>query len=81
MVNIGSGQQQLNKGYRDGLRCLIESQKLTEYLFEIVKDHVPSNICAENGQGKLAFILSSNLIEIRTNVNFLIKLITLFINS
>ena len=42
--------------------------KWLEYLFEIVKDHVPSNICAENGQGKLAFILSSNLIDIRTNV-------------
>ena len=58
MVNIGSGQQQLNKGYRDGLRCIIDAPKLTEYLFEIVKDHVPSNICAENGKGKLAFSLS-----------------------
>ena len=62
-MNIGSGQQQLNQGYRGGLRCLIDSPKLTEYLFEIVKDHVPSNICAENGQGKLAFALNLNLID------------------
>ena len=51
LINRGSGQQQLAPGYRDGHRCLVEAQELTGYLFEILKPHLPLNVCMENNQG------------------------------
>ena len=51
LLNIGSGYQQLSKKNRDGHRCLVETPELTRYLFEILRDHLPSNVCAENGEG------------------------------
>ena len=52
LLNIGSGRQQLSKSHRDGNRCLVKAPELTSYLFRILEDHLPSNICAENGQGR-----------------------------
>ena len=52
LLNIGSGMQQYSKCKRDGNRCLIKAPELTSYIFRILEDHLPSNICAENGQGR-----------------------------
>ena len=51
LLNIGSGIQQLSKSARDGNRCLVKAPELSSYLFRILEDHLPSNICAVNGQG------------------------------
>ena len=48
LLNIGSGQQQLSKNSRDGHRAIVDSPELTDYLFEVIKPHLPS-IITSNG--------------------------------
>ena len=48
---MGSGSYELFKRHRDVHRCYLEAPDLTKYLFEILKDSVPSEVSANDSNG------------------------------
>jgi len=44
LLNIGMGRQMFAPETRDGWRCIIDSESLTKYLFEVIKPHLPPTI-------------------------------------
>ena len=50
---MGSGSYELFKRHRDVHRCFVEVPKLTKYLFEILKDLVPSEVSVNDSNGKI----------------------------
>jgi len=44
LLNIGGGVQVLASDVRDGLRVIVDSQPLTQYLFEILQPHLPQTV-------------------------------------
>ena len=53
ILKMGRGSYELFKRHRDVHRCFVETSKLTNYLFEILKDLVPSDVSATDSNGKL----------------------------
>ena len=51
ILKMGSGSYELFKRHRDVHRCYLEAPDLTKYLFEILKDSVPSEVSANDSNG------------------------------
>ena len=42
LVNIGSGMQIFEPGYRDSSRCVVDSSAFSAYLLEVIRPHLPA---------------------------------------
>eukprot|EP00286_Rhodomonas_abbreviata_P023114 CAMPEP_0181296248 /NCGR_PEP_ID=MMETSP1101-20121128/4596_1 /TAXON_ID=46948 /ORGANISM="Rhodomonas abbreviata, Strain Caron Lab Isolate" /LENGTH=312 /DNA_ID=CAMNT_0023401087 /DNA_START=102 /DNA_END=1040 /DNA_ORIENTATION=- len=66
LLNIGGGIQQFAPDIRNGLRVIIDSPRLAQYLFEVIRPNLPNVI--EEGEGGGGY---QKLVELNESCRFL----------